>query len=202
MQKLPEYIADENFNQSAIQELLKSGELPDARDSYDNITFSMDAPGPTSKLEEHVLLIKTERRKIIPPQLETHYPTNVVEYADSVITEAPNAETDIAEGLGDVMDDMQDIMTGEQLLQAQVDELSDKLDEEMASNIKFREDSMKTYAAAKDTIIAQRIAAGEGTTPTEFSDDFPFLPKSETQQENDIEIRTEEALKRAMTPPV
>ena len=202
MQKLPEYIADENFDQSEIQKLLETGKLPDVRDSYDNITFSMDTVTPNSKLEDHVLLITTERRKIIPPQLETHYPTQVVEYADVVIMDSPDSDSDIDESLDGVVDDMQDIITGEQLLQAQVDELSDKLDEEMAGNIKFREESMKTYDAARDTIIAQRIAAGEGTSPSDFSNDFPFLPKSLTQKENDIETRTEDALKRAMTPPV
>ena len=52
MQKLPEYIAEENFNQAEIQKLLETGDLTDARDSYDNITFSMDAVTPTSRLQD------------------------------------------------------------------------------------------------------------------------------------------------------
>ena len=86
---------------------------------------------------------------------------------------------------------MEDAISNEQLLQAQVDELSSKLDEEMR-NVKFREDSAEMYLVmARDTIIAQRINSAEGTSAEDFQDVFPFLPKTSEEKQNQlIELKT------------
>ena len=86
-----------------------------------------------------------------------------------------------------IEEDLEDAISNEQLLQAQVDELSSKLDEEMSRNVKFREDSAEMYLAARDTIIAQRINSGEGTSADDFQDVFPFLPKTSEEKQNSID---------------
>ena len=82
---------------------------------------------------------------------------------------------------------MDDAISNEQMLQAQIDELSSTLDEEMSKNVKFREDSAEMYLAAKDTIISQRITSGEGTSADDFQDVFPFLPKTSEEKEKSLD---------------
>ena len=70
------------------------------------------------------------------------------------------------------------MLTSEQALQAQIDELSNRLDEEIGNSVKLKEDAEPRHLrSAKDIIVSQRIAGGEGNAPSEFSDVFSFSTK-------------------------
>lgn len=186
MNNLPQYLKESKFDQSKLKELFTSGELTRSSDNFGVLNFNLNQENQDSKLEEHFLLIPMEKREIISPQVETYTSTEVVEYAEDV---EPVEELDFEndEELSTIEEDLEDAISNEQLLQAQVDELSSKLDEEMSRNVKFREDSAGMYLAARDTIIAQRINSGEGTSADDFQDVFPFLPKTSEEKQKSID---------------
>ena len=82
---------------------------------------------------------------------------------------------------------MENMLTSEQTLRTQIDELSNRLDEEIGNSVKLKEDASETFTGpAKDIIVSQRIVSpGEGNAPSEFSDVFPFLPKSAEERQNE-----------------
>ena len=186
MNNLPQYLKESKLDQSKLKELFTTGELTRSSDNFGVLNFNLNPENQDSKLEEHFLLVPMERREIIPPQVETYTSTEVVEYAEDV---EPVEELDFEndEELSTIEEDLEDAISNEQLLQAQVDELSSKLDEEMGRNVKFREDSAEMYLAARDTIIAQRINSGEGTSAEDFQDVFPFLPKTSEEKQKSID---------------
>lgn len=186
MNNLPTYLKESKFDQQKLKKLLTEGELDRSEDNFGVLNFNLNEETSESKLEEHLLLIPMEKLPIIPPQVETYAATDVIEYADDVEeTEEVLPEDD--EELSSIEEDLDDAISNEQMLQAQIDELSSTLDEEMSKNVKFREDSAEMYLAARDTIISQRIASGEGTSADDFQDVFPFLPKTSEEKEKSLD---------------
>lgn len=185
MRKLPEYLKEEDFNQTELQKLLNSGELENDIDSFNTISFSTETTNQDSKLENYIMLIPTEKRKAIPPQLETYVPTVVTDYAGDIAS-SPDEDVQIIDELENLEEEMDNMITSEQMLQAQIDELSNRLDTEISNTVKEKETSAETYSAAKDIIVSQRIAAGEGNSPQEFSDVFPFLPITAEEKANQV----------------
>ena len=173
MYQLPEYLTENQFNQEKLMKVLSSGELAKKVDNFNNLIISLDDVTEETDLTEHLLLIPTERRKNIPAQVETYYDMEVSEFTDSIAVEGEDEEVVTYD---EIEEEVESQLQEEQLLQAQIDELSDKLDEEMSRNVRFREEAAQTYEAARSTIVSQRIIAGEGNTPSDFSQTFPFLP--------------------------
>lgn len=176
MNNIPNILKESNFNQQKIQNLFTSSNLDVNSDDFGVLNFSQNEVTDESSLSDFLLTIKTEKRKIVPPKIETFTTTDVIEYQEEITSfEQPDIEDDAE--LSTIEEDVDTAISNEQMLQAQIDELSSKLDEEMANNIKFREDSAEMYLAARDTIVAQRIDSGEGANSDDFEDVFPFLPK-------------------------
>jgi hypothetical protein len=176
MNNIPNILKESNFNQQKIQNLFTSSNLDVNSDDFGVLNFSQNEVTDDSSLSDFLLTIKTEKRKIVPPKIETFTTTDVIEYQEEITSfEQPDIEDDSE--LSTIEEDVDMAISNEQMLQAQIDELSSKLDEEMANNIKFREDSAEMYLAARDTIVAQRIDSGEGVNSDDFEDVFPFLPK-------------------------
>lgn len=186
MNNIPTYLKESNFDQQKLKKLLTEGELNRSEDNFGVLNFNLNEETSESKLEEHLLLIPMEKLPIIPPQVETYAATDVIEYADDV-EEIEEISPDEDETLSSIEEELDDAISNEQMLQAQIDELSSTLDEEMAKNVKFRENSAEMYLAARDTIVSQRIASGEGSTTDDFQDVFPFLPKTSEEKENSLD---------------
>lgn len=182
MKEIPQILKESNFNQEKIQSLFTDEKLDVNTDGFGVVNFSQNEVTNDSNLEDYFLTIKTEKRKIVPPKIESYATTDVIEFQEEIqsFEETPIEEN---EDLVNIEEELDDAINNEQMLQAQIDELSSKLDEEMARNIKFREDSAEMYLAARDTIVSQRIASGEGTSADDFEDVFPFLPKSSTERD-------------------
>jgi hypothetical protein len=150
------------------------------------MSFNLNDANSETKMGEHFLYVPMEKLNIIEEQVETYTATEVIEYAADVeVIEEVDIETD--EELLSIEDEISEAISNEQLMQTQIDELGMKLDEEMAKNVKFREDSAEMYLAARDTIITQRINAGEGNSTNDFHDVFPFLPKTSVEKEKQAE---------------
>ena len=186
MNNLPTYLKESKFDQQKLKKLLTEGELDRSEDNFGVLNFNLNEETSESKLEEHLLLIPMEKLPIIPPQVETYAATDVIEYADDV-EEIEEVLPEDDEELSSIEEDLEDAISNEQMLQAQIDELSSTLDEEMSKNVKFREDSAEMYLAARDTIISQRIASGEGNSADDFQDVFPFLPKTSEEKEKSLD---------------
>jgi hypothetical protein len=189
MNNIPNILKESNFNQQKIQNLFTDSNLDVNSDDFGVLNFSQNEVTDESSLSDFLLTIKTEKRKIVPPKVETFTTTDIIEYQEEIISfEQPDIE-DNSE-LSTIEEDVDMAISNEQMLQAQIDELSSKLDEEMAQNIKFREDSAEMYLAARDTILSQRINSGEGVNSDDFEDVFPFLPKI-SKERNEAAQRVE-----------
>lgn len=190
MNNIPNILKESNFNQQKIQNLFTSSNLDVNSDDFGVLNFSQNEVTDDSSLSDFLLTIKTEKRKIVPPKVETFTTTDVIEYQEEITSfEQPDIEDDSE--FSAIEEDVDMAISNEQMLQAQIDELSSKLDEEMANNIKFREDSAEMYLAARDTIVSQRIGSGEGINSDDFEDVFPFLPKvSKERNESTQRVET------------
>ena len=178
----PSYIADKNFNQSDLNSFIKTGDIENERDSFGNIFIKTENETQESDLGDYYISVPLGKKKLIPEQIDTFYNTQINEFATIKNVDGSDdsqlLETEDLTLLADVEAEIDE----QKLLQAQIDELSNKLDEEMEKTVKFTEDANETFRASKDIIISQRIAAGEGISPDDFSDVFPFLPLSEEEK--------------------
>ena len=183
MYKLPEYIETQEFNQTELEESLKSGAFNNQRDARKNLIVKLDDPTFESSVGDYLVGIRTEKRKQIPQQIETFYDTTISEFPDAQVED----ETDPAQSteLSELLDEVESDIDEQKLLQSQIDELSEKLDEEIDKSVRFKEDAVQTFQASRDLIISQRIAAGEGQSPSDFSETFPFLPLSSAEKLSD-----------------
>lgn len=182
MYEFPDYISKESFNQTELNEAIKTGKFDNTVDSYNNLVIKIDDVTPDSKVGDYLIAVPTEKRKQIPQQIETFYDTTVGEFPD---VEQDDIDEVAATELASVVDDVEDDINEQKLLQSQIDELSEKLDEEIDKAVRFKEDASQTFSASRDLIISQRISAGEGNSPNDFSDTFPFLPLTEEEKLND-----------------
>jgi len=182
MYKLPTYITDNNFDQTQLNEILNTGEVDNNIDNYNNLLLSADKVTEESDVGNYLITVPTRKRKPIPQQVETFYDVQFAELIEeSEIAAAaaddelyPNIEEEVYDGIGE-----------EQLLQSQIDELSETLDKEIEDAVRFKEDAAQTFEASRNLIIGQRIASGEGNSHEDFSDTFPFLPLTVEQKLTD-----------------
>ena len=148
MKEIPQILKESNFNQEKIQSLFTDEKLDVNTDGFGVVNFSQNEVTNDSNLEDYFLTIKTEKRKIVPPKIESYATTDVIEFQEEIqsFEETPIEENEDSVNIEEELDDA---INNEQMLQAQIDELSSKLDEEMARNIKFREDSAEMYLSCK-----------------------------------------------------
>ena len=182
MYKLPTYITDNDFNQTQLSKALTTGEVDNTIDVYNNLFLSTDEVTQESDLGEYLIAVPTKKRKNIPEQVETFYDVQFSELTDFIAEAEDSAEGDL---FPEIEEEVSDGISEEQLLRAQIDELSDALDEEIEKGVRFKENAAESFEASKSIIISQRIASGEGTSHEDFGDTFPFLPKTEQQKLTD-----------------
>lgn len=182
MNEFPSYISDKNFNQTELSNFLSKGEIKNERDQFGNLIIKTEDITTDSSVGDYLIAVPTTKKKLIEEQVETFYNTDIGEF--EVIEDTTSEDEDLIQ-TEDVtlIDEVEEEITEQKLLQAQIQELSERLDEELEKSVKFSEDANETFRASKDIIISQRIAAGEGTSPNDFSDQFPFLPLSQEEQE-------------------
>ena len=150
-------------------------------DATGNYNLSFDQVTNESQLGNYLVSIPIEKTQQRQEQVTTFYNT---EFEEFTTIEGVDKDDDVGSLYADVVDREQDRIEEEQLLQAQIDELSNILDKEMERGVKFKEEASEMYTASKDLIISQRIKNGEGTAKSDFSEKFPFLPLTAEQIEN------------------
>lgn len=181
MSKLPSYVTQYNFNQERLDEFLKSGDLGNEYDSFGNLllTSANEVVSTNSTaIEKHLIAIGTSKRKYSRNKLDEFMDTEFTEFLDG---SSPGDTLDQTSDMQNIETNIAKQLSQENILQTQIDELSDILEQETDKNIKGQEDSEANYRAAKALIIQQRIAAGEGSSEADFSDAFPFLSLTDAQ---------------------
>lgn len=182
MNKFPSYITEKKFNQTELSNFLRNGELKNERDQFGNIIIKTESETIDSSLGDYLIAIPTTKKKLIEEQIETFYNTNISEFDVESDDESINNGNLTATEDITLLDSVDEELTEQKLLQAQIEELSIRLDEEMEKSVKFSEDANETFRASRDIIVSQRIQAGEGISPDDFGDTFPFLPLSEEEK--------------------
>lgn len=184
----PTYLTSYDFNPRAFDDFIKSTTEDLAIDEYNNLILSADIDEEDIEEVDKFLIKALPRKNMMDSsQIENFIDTNVTEFSDTVDdAESVMSDSELAlEFAEEVEEEIGDQLAQEQILQRQIDELADTLEVEIEKGVRFKEDANQAYDANKDVIVAQRIQMGEGKTLSDFSDKFPFLPKSEEEQESD-----------------
>ena len=138
MYNLPKYISDENFNKDGLDELLKSGTLNNNVDSAGNFNISFDEITQESNLGDYLVGVPIEKTTQKQEQIETFFSIDFEEFTD---VEGVDQEDDVNALYSEIEEEQENRIEEEQLLQAQIDELSNILDKEMERNVKFKEEA-------------------------------------------------------------
>lgn len=183
---IPSYIKKYDFKQEAYKEFIEEPINGSQLDEYNNLVMSSNIEEPNiENIDKFLLKVAPRKNVFSETQVENFFDTNISEFSDIEKTESENIDVDITEFADEVSDEVGDQLANEKILQAQIDELSDALDREIQRGVKLQETSSETYQASRDLIISQRISAGEGTTESDFSEKFPFLPITEEEDVGD-----------------
>ncbi len=185
---LPSYLTNYDFNQKSLNDYIMLSKQTSRMDEHNNLILSADIEDPDiEELDKFLIKAFPKKNMMNQTQIEQFFDTKVSEFPDTedgdeISMTDLEITTEFAE---EVEEELGDQLAQEQILQHQINELSDTLEVEIERGVRFKEDATQTYGAAKDVIVAQRIQLGEGKTASDFSDKFPFLPKSEDEDEED-----------------
>ena len=147
---MPEYLKEEDFNQTELQKLLNSGELENDIDSFNTISFSTETTNQDSKLEKLYNAYSDRKTKgDSTHNLKLMYPTVVTDFAGDIASN-PDEDVQLLDELENLEEEMDNMITSEQMLQAQIDELSNRLDTEISNTVKEKE------TAAENIFSSQR----------------------------------------------
>lgn len=82
-------------------------------------------------------------------------------------TELQTPETQQKQNINELLQQYNELLAENRILNQTVNDLVEKYE---------NNDDKQVIDAQKNTIIGLRIQLGQGTVPSDFSDDFPFLP--------------------------
>lgn len=182
---VPKYIEKYDFDQEAYDSFVKSSVDGSQLDEYRNLIMSsnIDEEG-ISDVDQFLWKITPKKNTFSQVQVENFFDTNISEFQDIETNDTANpTDMEISEFADEIDAELGEQLATEKILQTQLEELSNTLDVEIEKGVKFKEDATETFQAARDLIVSQRISAGEGQTDADFSNKFPFLPLSESEEE-------------------
>ena len=172
---IPDYLDNKNFDQTELSNLLAGTVSTENIDENGNQLVDMN----TEDLSNNISVVKQNITEFSNNKIEQNYDTSFNE----LINESDSRNNLMIED--DIKQLSEDQLKREGVLENQLDELAKVLERESQRNIKIQEDAETNYKAMKSVIVEQRIKNGEGVDETDFSDAFPFLPKSETTTEDE-----------------
>jgi hypothetical protein len=170
--KYPVYITRYEIDQSDLNEFIEGIISPEHIDPTGNQIIKTNS----DSIENCLLSLNQTRTEFSKDKIEQNYDTTFSEFVDTQ-DKNENANDQI-----NMTDDISEIETAhkkqESIMSNQLDELTKILETESQKNIKFQEDAEQNYLATKNLIIDMRIKNGEGNSTEDFSDAFPFTPKT------------------------
>jgi hypothetical protein len=163
---LPKYL--DKFSDDAVDNLIKSGSIKTKFDDYGVISIDKDETSISSSIITFPLTLDVYNDVLLSNNFETAFEEFVIEPSTE---ESIESEEEAAES-ADVASQNETIAE----LEATVSDLETQL-EESGDNQAFVD-------AGKDEIIRLRIELGQGSSPSDFNDSFPYLPLNDP--ENDV----------------
>lgn len=181
--KLPEFLEKYDFNAESYDSFLKSKLESGNMDEYGNLILSSNIENENIKnIDKYVMKIPAKKKPLNDTQVELFMDTKISEFGEYIESPVSEDEGPISDFINEIDEEIQSQVDQENVLQAQLDEMTEILDAEIERSVQFKEKTSENFAAAKDIIISQRISLGEGKVPSDFSDQFPFLPLTEDQE--------------------
>jgi hypothetical protein len=185
MKKNLDFLEKYDFNLESYNEYISKKISKDLLDDFGNLILSANIEEPNiTEVEKFVLKVPAKKKKLKKTQVELFMDTHVTEFEDKEDEEgvASDSEGPVVDLADEIDNEVRSQIDQERILQTQLDEMSDILDSEIEKGVHFQEKSSENFTAAKNIIISQRISAGEGNVPSDFSNKFPFLPLGETTE--------------------
>lgn len=133
-----------------------TGDFSNNLDSYGNIQISN-----TETNDGKLIYVK------IPLKTYTYDETKILDSNNVEFTELQSVNRENKQNLQDVLIQYNNLLEENRILNQTVNSLVTKYE---------NSDDKQVIAALKDTIIDLRIQLKQGSVPSDFSDDFPFLP--------------------------
>jgi hypothetical protein len=103
----------------------------------------------------------------VPLKTFVYNENKIVDSNSSDFTELQTPETQQKQNINDVLQQYNELLAENRILNQTVNELVEKYE---------NNDDKQVIDAQKNTILNLRIQLGQGKVPSDFSDDFPFLP--------------------------
>ncbi len=103
----------------------------------------------------------------LPLKTFVYNENKIVDSNSSDFTELQTPETQQKQNINDVLQQYNELLAENRILNQTVNELVEKYE---------NNDDKQVIDAQKNTILNLRIQLGQGKVPSDFSDDFPFLP--------------------------
>lgn len=170
--KYPVYITRYEIDQLELNEFIEGRSSPEHIDPTGNQIIKTNS----DSIENCLISLNQTRTEFSKDKIEQNYDTTFSEFMDTQ-DKNENGTDQI-----NMTDDISEIETAHQnqesIMSNQLDELTKILETESQKNIKFQEDAEQNYLATKNLIIDMRIKNGEGNSAEDFSDAFPFTPKT------------------------
>jgi hypothetical protein len=145
-------------------------------------------------VERYLLYAPMQKRGYLKDQIENFFDTEFSEFidvdTDHASSEMANAASVDQDMMDEINEEISDQLMSDEIYQKQIDELSDTLEREVEKNVKFQEKANQNFGSSRDLIVSQRIQLRQGTSESDFSDKFPFLPLSEIEDIGDREVET------------
>lgn len=103
----------------------------------------------------------------VPLKTFVYNENKIVDSNTSDFTELQTLETQQKQNVNELLQQYNELLAENRILNQTVNGLVEKYE---------NNDDKQVIDAQKNTIIALRIQLGQGNVPSDFSDDFPFLP--------------------------
>ncbi len=103
----------------------------------------------------------------VPLKTFVYNENKIVDSNSSDFTELQTPETQQKQNINELLQQYNELLAENRILNQTVNELVEKYEDN---------DDKQVIAAMKSEMIDLRIKLGQGVVPSDFSDDFPFLP--------------------------
>lgn len=181
--KLPEFLEKYDFDAESYDNFLKENFKSENMDEYGNLILGANIEEESiTDINKYVIKVPAKKKPLNDTQVELFMDTKISEFGDYVESDVSEEAEPIVDFVGEIDEEIQSQLDQEKVLQTQLGEMAEILDAEIERGVQFQEKSSENFAAARDLIISQRISLGEGKVPSDFSDEFPFLPLIEGQE--------------------
>lgn len=182
-QKLPEFLEKYDFDQESYDAFLKKQTQSPNIDDFGNLILNSNIEdGRIKSVDKYVMKVPANKKALNDTQVELFMDTKISEFGEVAGVESEEEGNMIADFTNEIDEEIKSQLDQENILQTQLGEMSEILDTEIERGVQFQEKSSENFAAARDLIISQRISLGEGKVPSDFNDEFPFLPLTENQE--------------------